>query len=251
MARPGASAAESVASGGSRAGYHAFRAAVARRQLTEWLPDPPARVLDLSGPGGGVAELAQPGHRVLRVVPSCPGPAGPAGPGPWLVADTIALDGIRDDAVDAVVADDSALSRSLCTELTVEQLARVLRPGGRLFGSADSLRHGMALLANQSRWAELADLPAAELLLVPEPDGSIRRCFRVEELGELVAAAGLVVEWVGSRTVLARDLVNRALAVEPGGLAALVDTELEQAAHGTDVGGEQVLVRARKPGPGG
>ena len=36
---------------------------------------------------------------------------------------------------------------------------------------------GMAILAEQHRWAHLTDLPHAEVVLIPWPDGTITRCF--------------------------------------------------------------------------
>jgi hypothetical protein len=63
--------------------------------------------------------------------------------------------------VDLVLAESSALSLCLATEPVVEQLARVLRPGGRMLLVVESLMLGLARLAEQGRWAELADAPSA------------------------------------------------------------------------------------------
>jgi hypothetical protein len=53
----------------------------------------------------------------------------------------------------------------------------VLRPGGRLLLAVDSLAVGLARLAEQGRWAQLADVPSADGVLVPDDDGSLTRCF--------------------------------------------------------------------------
>ena len=62
------------------------------------------------------------------------------------------------------------------------EIARVLRPGGQLLACVDSLVLGMSILAEQHHWAELTDLPQAEVVLIPWPDGRITRCFGPEQL---------------------------------------------------------------------
>ena len=184
--------------------YWLFYDAVAAAQLGQWLPEQPARVLDVSGGPGFAAQLAAAGH---EVVPSA--------------------EGLQDRSVDLVLAESSALSMCLATEVTLEHLARVLRPGGRLLLVVESLMLGLARLAEQGRWAELADAPAADVVLVPGDDGILTRCFWPEDLTSLLEGAGLDVEWVRPRTVLNPATVERALS--QGGAAALkklVATEL-------------------------
>jgi hypothetical protein len=41
----------------------------------------------------------------------------------------------------------------------------------------DSLTFGMALLAEQHRWPHLVDVPNADVVLIPWPDGTITRCY--------------------------------------------------------------------------
>jgi hypothetical protein len=97
---------------------------------------------------------------------------------------------------------------------------------------------GLARLADQGCWAELADVPAADVVLVPSEDGSVSRCFWPEELHEMLADAGFDVEWIRPRTVLAEETVVRALRVDPAQLASLVTTELalERRRQGESVG---------------
>ena len=92
-----------------------------------------------------------------------------------------------------MIAEDRTLSRQLAAENLITDIARVLRPGGRVLACVDSLVLGMAVLAEQRHWAELTDLPHAEVVLVPWPDGTITRCFGSEQLRELFEDAGLTV----------------------------------------------------------
>ena len=108
-------------------------------------------------------------------------------------ADPAALPFLDDHSVDGVIADDRTLSRHLFTEQAIAEAARVLRPGGRFLACFDSLVLGMAILAEQRHWAELTDLPSAEVVLVPWPDGTITRCFGIEQLRDLFAEAQLDV----------------------------------------------------------
>ncbi len=102
----------------------------------------------------------------------------------------------------------------------------------------DSLVLGLARLAEQGRWAELADVPSADVVLVPAEDGTITRCFWPEELRTLLEEVGLTVEWVRPRTVLSKEAVVRALATDPAALPTLVRTEVALAAdrEGESVG---------------
>jgi hypothetical protein len=224
-----------------------FRAEVAAAQLAQWLPSAPQTILDLSpgcprllelmaGAGNTVvhatlgAEPVAAGHRLLR-----------------LRADPRSLGWIADSVVDLVVAEGGCLSSALVAELTLADLHRVLRPGGRMLLTVDSVVAGLATLAGQGRWAELADVPAADVVLVPGDDGSVSRCFYPEELRAIVDDAGFEVEWVRPRTVLADETVARALALDPAQLSTLVATELSLAARRDgEAGGAQLVVSAQR-----
>jgi len=232
--------------------YWTFYAAVAAAQVAEWLPDQPSRVLDLSGGSGFASQLVSLGHEVVHVRQTGEKPlAELLGLGRLLpvAADTRCLSWLRPDSVDLVLAESRALSMCLAAEVTIEHLCRVLRPGGRLLLVVDSLSLGLARLADQGRWAELADVPAADVLLVPDEDGSITRCFGPEELTTLLTEVGLEVEWVRPRSVLTPATVERALA--EGGKAALrtlVRTEVTLAAEREgESAGLHLVVSARQP----
>lgn len=233
--------------------YWTFYEAVAAAQLAAWLPEAPQRVLDLSGGRTLFAEqLVAAGHDVVhvRADPGGPTPTA-AGPGRLsaVVADTRSLGWIDDAAFDLVVAESRALSTCLATEITAVDLQRVLRPGGRLLLVVESLLLGLSQLADLGRWAELADVPSADVVLVPQDDGSITRCFWPEELHELLSGAGFEVEWVRPRSVLSTATVVRALA--EGGhsaLRTLVHTECELArSREGESTGLHLVVSARRP----
>ncbi len=222
--------------------YWPFYEAVAEAQLQAWLPGTRLRVLDLSGDGPRRARLLRDaGHEVLRVGD------GPVTGVTTLMADTRSLPWLQDEAVDAVVAESRALSACLAAEETARDLVRVLRPGGRLLLVVDSLVTGLAHLADQGRWAELADVPSADVVLVPGPDGTITRCFWPEELQSLLEDSGFDVEWVRPRTVLTPATVERAVAA--GGdeaLRALVRTELALSAEREGETGLHLVASARR-----
>ena len=228
--------------------YWLFYEEVAAAQLAAWAPSVPSRVLDLSGGRARFASsLAAAGHQVVHVN----GAAGTAGPGSVLpvVADARSLGWLRDESVDAVLAESRALSMCLAAEVTVEDLLRVLRPGGRLLLVVESLLLGLARLADQGRWAELADVPSADVVLVPTPEGSISRCFWPEELADLLGAAGFEVEWVRPRSVLSPATVERALGEgREEALRALVRSELAlaQEREGESTG-LHLVASARRP----
>lgn len=232
--------------------YWLFYRAVAAAQLAAWLPPGPARVLDLSGPDGFADDLVAAGHEVVLVrrAAQAPQPA-PAGSGRALpvVADDRSLTWLADRSVDLVVGESRALSMCLAAEMTVEHLRRVLRPGGRLLLAVDSLPLGLARLAEQGRWAELADVPSADVVLVPGEDGAITRCFWPEELTALLTDAGLEVDWVRPRSVLSVATVER--AVQQGGravLPTLVQTELALAVEREgESAGLHLVASARRP----
>jgi SAM-dependent methyltransferase len=143
-----------------------------------------------------------------------------------VAADAFDLGWLRSESVDAILAESGALSEHLAAEHTFGQLHRVLRPGGRLFLCVESLVLGLARLAEQSRWAELADVPSADVVLVPNEDGTISRCFWPEELHGVLGDFGYEVEWVRPRSVLSQDAVSRALEQNPAAMPTLVETEL-------------------------
>lgn len=228
--------------------YWLFYDEVAAAQVAQWLPAERSRVLDVSGGHRFAGQVAAAGHEVVHVVTD----AAPPLPGDGLmpvVADTRSLDWLQDGCVDRVLAESRALSMCLATEVTAEQLVRVLRPGGRLLLVVESLLLGLARLAEQGRWAELADAPAADVVLVPDDEGVLTRCFWPEELRTLLTDVGLEVEWVRPRTVLTPATVERALTA--GGAAALkklVQTEVQLAAERQgDATGLHLVASARKP----
>ncbi|SEF83434.1 Methyltransferase domain-containing protein [Thermomonospora echinospora] len=234
--------------------YWTFYWAVAAAQLQRWLPEQPSRVLDISGGRTlTAARAAAAGHTVVEVLAAPPAaeaphpdPRAPSGPPDGreaarsargraqgtagrrhrVVADVASLGFLADGSVDAVIAEDRVLSRHLVTETIIGELARVLRPGGRMLLSVDSLMLGMAILAEQNFWAHLSDVPRAEVLLVPWPDGTITRCFWSDQLRELLTEAGFEVEWIRPRTVLSPSTVEHVLTADAHALGRLVRTEL-------------------------
>jgi hypothetical protein len=213
-----------------------FLAEVARSQLDEWLPEQPSLILDLSlHCAKHVGLMVSRGHTVVHADPQV---APPDITGPDLVApdgggrllrvrgEARRLEWLADSTVDAVVAEGGMFSESLATEVTLDDVHRILRPGGRLLMCVDSLVSGLSRLADQGCWAELADVPAADVVLVPSEDGHVSRCFWPEELHGMLTDAGFDVEWVRPRTVLAEETVVRALRVDPARMASLVTTEL-------------------------
>ena len=228
--------------------YWQFHEAVTRAQLTEWLPSGRHLLVDVSGPRAPGAELAaKAGHTVLRIVTPGGRPPGLAGPGRIIpvVADSSRLTFLADGCADGVIADDRALSMHLAAETMIAEIARVLRPAGRVIACVDSLVLGMAVLADQHHWAQLVDLPHAEVVLVPWPDGTITRCFGPDQARELFAGAGLRVNWMRSRTVLSESVVTHWLRRDPAGLPKLVRTEL--AARSDESLGAQLVISASKP----
>ena len=129
-----------------------------------------------------------------------------------VMADSGNLSFLADGSVDGVIADDGVLSRHLVAEDVAAEIARVLRPGGELFACVDSLVLGMAILAEQHHWAQLTDLPYAEVILIPWPDGTITRCFGTQHLHDLLTEAGLEVGWIRPRTVLSPSTVDHSCA---------------------------------------
>ena len=183
---------------------------------------------------GGFRGVAPPGqHQHPRIVP--------------VIADSSQLTFLADGCADGVIADDRALSVHLAAEAMIAEIARVLRPGGRVLACVDSLVLGMAVLADQHHWAHLVDLPHAEVVLVPWPDGTITRCFGPDQARELFSGAGLRVNWIRSRTVFSESVVTHWLRRDPGGLSKLVRAEL--AARSDESLGAQLVISASKPRP--
>jgi hypothetical protein len=121
----------------------------------------------------------------------------------------------------------------------------VLKPGGRVLACVDSLTHGMALLAQQHQWPHLVDLPNADVVLVPWPDGTISRCYGTEQLNELFTTAGFQVSWIRPRTVFSSEAVAYLLGRDPGSFARLLNAELQS--RSDDSVGDQLIVNAVLP----
>ena len=232
--------------------FDQFLAEVARAQLDAWLPSEPSLVLDLSLKCAcHVGLMVSRGHTVVHadlqaVRPDITGPdlVAPASGGRLVTvrADSRRLDWLADASVDALVAEGGVLSESLATEVTLDDIRRVLRPGGRLLMCVDSLVSGLSRLADLGCWAELADVPAADVVLVPGDDGHVSRYFWPEELHGMLTDAGFDVEWIRPRTVLTEQTVVRALRFDRARMASLVTTELglSRSRQGESIGARQV-----------
>src|SRR5689334_24399215 len=227
---------------GSLTAYWHFQRAVAKAQLRAWLPAGRRLLIDISGPAAsGPAQAAAAGHTVVRVVHVHPGtqdtrdadqhpPLGRVSP---VVAEAGSLAFLADGCADGVIAEDGALSRQLMAEDLAAEITRVLRPGGTVLASVDSLVLGMAILAEQHHWAHLTDLPHAEVVLIPWPDGTITRCFGPAQLYDLLAEAGLEVTSIRPRTVLSPSTVDHVLRQQPGAMTRLVRAELQRSEEHT------------------
>ena len=225
--------------------YWQFHDAVAQAQLLAWLPRGQHTIVDVSGPrspGGELAAVA--GHHVLRVID--PGAVPRETHAAHLIGDSALLSFLPDECADDVLAEDRALSTHLGAEAMIAEIARVLRPGGRVLACVDSLVLGMAVLADQNHWAHLVDLPHAEVVLVPWPDGTITRCYGPDQARELFTGAGLTVNWIRPRTVFSESMVTHVLRRDPGSLAKLVRAELT--ARSDESLGAQLVISAVKKG---
>jgi hypothetical protein len=221
--------------GGPTAGsgqlYDRFLAEVRSRHLIEWLPFEPTTLLDLSHGPGLLALMIEGGHTVVHadLQPRHPDIKPGADGGGRLFpvrADPLAADWLAHGCLDVIVAEGSVLSSALAAELTLERLCAALRPGGRMLLCVDSLVAGLANLAEAGRWAELADVPAADVVLIPGAAGRVTRCFWPEELAGILTGAGFSVDWIRPRAVLTEETVVRALHQDPARLDSLVATEL-------------------------
>jgi SAM-dependent methyltransferase len=247
---------------GPDAAYWRFHDAVARAQLGSWLAGHRRLLVDISGPASPAAALAtSAGHKVLRVwdprqanaAPAPPGAAGAAGTagGPdagqlrVVAADASGLQFLADGCADGLIAEDRTLSLRLAAEALVTEICRVLRPGGRVLASVDSLTRGMSVLAQQHHWPHLIDLPHADVVLVPWPDGIITRCYGTEQLRELFTSARFEVNWIRPRTVLSPSTVSYLLARDSGSFPRLVEAELRTSADDS-VGGQLVISATKK-----
>jgi hypothetical protein len=241
--------AEELNGSGALGPYWTFYHAVVAEQLRRWLPEEPSLLVDLSGGRGRwPAQVAKAGHRVIEVLDF----RRPLEP--WL-RDAASTDRIRrvraddlgflpDKSVDAVVAEERAFSVDIMAESAVEDVVRVLKPGGRALVCVDSLVLGMAILAEQNKWAHLCQ--TGEVMLVPWPDGSISRCFTSAQLRELLTGAGLEVEWIRPRTVLSPSTVDHVLAADGRALNWLVGTELDAHPDDDDTVGIHLVASARR-----
>jgi hypothetical protein len=245
--------ATAVQDSGPATDYSRFYAAVAEAQITNWLAELPTGhfLIDISGPGAPTAEMAAAaGHPVLRVAEPGDGPPTADGRGaarrpPTVIADGTGLEFLADGCADGVIAEDRTLSRRLAAETLVGEIARVLRPGGLVLACVDSLNLGMAVLAEQHRWPHLIDVPNADVVLVPWPDGTITRCYGAEHLRELFTGSGLEVNWVRPRTVFSPRTVSYLLARDSRSFGRLVTAELS--ARADDSVGAQLITCAVKP----
>jgi hypothetical protein len=234
-------------------GYLRFHAAVALAQLTSWLPAGRRFLIDISGPGARAAEVAAcAGHSVLRVisqempVPSPVASYDASGRLSTVTAEGTGLKFLPDGCADGVIAEARTLSLRLAAEDLVTDIARVLRPGGQVLACVDSLTYGMAVLAEQHRWPHLVDVPNADVVLIPWPDGTITRCYGAEQLRELFTGSGLEVSWIRPRTVLSPQTVAYLLDRDPSSFDELVNAELH--ARSDDSVGSQLIVCGIKSG---
>jgi hypothetical protein len=233
--------------------YWQFHEAVTRAQLAAWLPSGRRFLVDVSGPNADTAAItAKAGHTVLRVLDQPP-QAEPREPGAnqrpgrlrTLIGDTSSLAFLPAGCADGVIAGDRTLSTHLAAESMIAEIARVLRPGGRVLAYVDSLVLGMAVLADQHHWPHLVDLPHAEVVLIPWPDGTITRCYGPDQLRELFAGAGLSVSWLRPLTVFSQSMVVHLLGQHPDSMPRLVRAEL--GARTDESVGAQLVVSGYKP----
>jgi hypothetical protein len=234
-----------------------FTREVAHRQLISWMGAwadlPPRMILDISPIWAGTAPiLADAGHDVVQTLPDLAyaplmpdrGPAD--GAIRHVTADPCDFTWLAPASVDGIVAEGQVLSDRLATEETLRELVRALRPGGRILLSVDSLVLGLARLAEQQRWAELADAPSADVVVVPRADGTLGRCFWPAQLRASLEEVGLDVEWVRPRTVLSRATVERTLTGKGNREELLAAEMLLACEREDDAVGSQLVAAAFK-----
>ena len=238
-----------------------FTSTVTLRQLVQWLPAQSSAVLDVSlplddaGPNDDrIGDLLRShGHQVTTVrAPQAW--RDPASGGEWpgralVVGDISELSWLPQESFDAIVAEGGVLSHHLATEDTLCGIARLLRPGGRLLASLHSMVSGLASLAEQNRWPELADAPHADVVLVPDPDreDSYLRCFSPDDARDCFASAGLAIDWIRPRTLLPAATVRQAMQTDPATLGELVISELGlEMEHEDEAHGARLVISARK-----
>ena len=265
---PRAPAAELAALAGHKVLRVIDHSTASQRRTTAWAEEPnpreprgagAARTPPASQRGAGAAwteerrrsEEGPPPQAARRTRRRSEGGRG-AGWGPggeWentVIADSSRLSFLPDGCADDVIAEDRALSTHLAAEAMIAEIARILRPAGRVLACVDSLVLGMAVLADQHHWAQLVDLPHAEVVLVPWPDGTITRCYGPDQARELFSGAGLTVNWIRPRTVFSESMVTHVLRRDPGSLPRLVRAEL--AARSDESLGAQLVISASKKG---
>ena len=144
-------------------------------------------------------------------------------------------------------ADRNAASVQTALTQRAEVLAALARIEDGSYGRCvDSLTFGMALLAEQHRWPHLVDVPNADVVLIPWPDGTITRCYGAEQLRELFTGCGLEVSWIRPRTVLSPRTVSYLLARDPSSFDRLVSAEL-RARSDDSVGAQLIASCVKRP----
>lgn len=218
---------------------NAARTAVLWDGLAGVLSDPGGAstdVLDIGGGTGGFAvRVAELGHRVAVIDPSPDALAALSRRAHERgVADRITgqqgdLSSLAETVPAASV--DVALCHGVLEVVddpaaALAQIAGVLRPGGTL-SLLVAQRHA-AVVAR----AMAGHFVAARELLDPDTDAPTgRRRFDVDEITDLVADAGMVVEAVHGIRVFADLVPSSLLDLEPGSTQALVDLERAVAAR--------------------
>lgn len=208
----------------------AVRSSVVWDALRPVLEDRPTlEVLDVGGGTGGFAvRVAELGHRVTVVDPSPDSLAALARRAQERGVDVAARQGdlssldevLGQEAVDVVLC-HGVLEVSGPPSVALDDLARVLRPGGTL-----------SLLVAQRHAAVVARAMAghfrsAKELLEGEDPGRFGHRFTHEEVGRLLVGAGLRPTLVHAIRVFADLVPGSLLDLEPGATTALL--ELEQA----------------------